>query len=99
MAEPSDLHDWILVRTIIGDLPVYPRLGGELRAILEGLDFETLLERNRAAADMALWVAAAQNVRAFGEEEQSRYEEWLRKALEVHVKAHEKARREEDEED
>jgi tetratricopeptide (TPR) repeat protein len=97
-AEPSDLHDWIMVRAIVGDLPVYPRLGGELKAILEGLDFEALLERNRAAADMALWVAAAQNVRAFGEEEQSRYEEWLSKALEAQVKAHEKARREEDEE-
>lgn len=97
-AESSDLHDWIMVRAIVGDLPVYPRLGGELRAILESLDFEVLLEQNRAAADMALWVAAAQNVRAFGEEDQSRYEEWLSKALEAQVKAHEKARREEDEE-
>ncbi len=88
-----------MVRAIVGDLPIYPRLRDELEIILASLDFTELLERDLAAADIALWVAATQSVHSFSEETRSRNDEWLTKAGEVLKSKYEKAFREANEEE
>jgi tetratricopeptide (TPR) repeat protein len=96
--ETTSRTNWLMIRAIVGDLPIYPQLRGVLGTILEGLDFAELLERDLTAADIALWVAATQSVHSFGEETRSRYDEWLIKALEVLKSKYEKAFREANEE-
>lgn len=57
---PADGQSWVLIKTVISDLPLYPDLRGDFQAVAKSLNIGALIASDLGTATYAVMVAASQ---------------------------------------